>query len=53
MCQSCEALPDGYKPHLTVDLKNNKRLAVGVNAAALVIAAVMAVCIIILTYIKW
>ena len=37
------SLPEGYEPMLSVDLQKNKRLAVLVNALALVIAAVLMV----------
>ncbi len=39
--KSCEMLPHGYVPLLSVDLQKNKRLALLVNIIALVIAAVM------------
>ena len=40
---SLNSLPEGYEPILSVDLKKDKRLAVGINLAAVVIAAFMVV----------
>ncbi|MGI6264754.1 MAG: DUF3267 domain-containing protein [Acutalibacteraceae bacterium] len=39
--KSFPALPEGYRDVLTVNLQKNKKLAWGVNLAALVIAAIM------------
>ena len=40
---SLNSLPEGYETCLSVDLKKDKRLAVGINLAAVVIAAFMVV----------
>lgn len=41
--KAISVLPDGYREYDSIDLQKNKRLAFGVNAAALVIALLMAV----------
>lgn len=35
--KSCHTLPEGYTPLLTIDMKNNKKLAFGVNFGAILI----------------
>ena len=39
----CEALPENYEQIFTVDLQKDKKMAVGINAAALVIMLIMGI----------